>query len=305
MTTVLLTAPPRRPPVAHRAVVSPVGLGHWTLCGKPTAGWQLSPVGVDGSVSCRRCSRCEAIAARGGRLYRGRIIPTRGAAVVLAFVMAAAGLLAGVTGHHHLDRYATPAVYRSINWGGLVHYGRVRGVTAAWTVPSEDQAGYQADWTGVDGVASTALLQAGTEDTPTGAVAWVENYPAPQEALWPVQAGDSVTVRIERTSGHSGWSVNVTDTTTGTSSTIPEQYPGPALTADWIVEDPSSTPSPPTAMPWATTPPVTIRSAGVDTRRGWQAPGWTTADRWVLRAATAVAVPYHLAGRSFTVWTAP
>ncbi len=145
----------------------------------------------------------------------------------------------------------TEGVATSSNWSGLVDTGTTfTGVGAQWTVPSVP--GTQSDtasgsWVGVDGAENSDLIQTGTGQVASGGFptyyAWYEILPAPAFVIGGVLPGDQMSASVvEGTPGT--WTISIADLTSSQSFTQAFAYTGPASSAEWIEEVPSST-SPP------------------------------------------------------------
>ena len=147
------------------------------------------------------------------------------------------------------------ATFDTVNWSG----GRLDGnpgfdqVTGQWTVPMVQPSAndeYSYTWLGIDGNLSDYLIQTGTAQasgTDGGYVAWWEiitpgNLAPPMEISEPVSPGDVMQAVIaEVTSGI--WGIGIRDVTEGWQYATDQQYSGPSDSAEWIEEDPSSTPT--------------------------------------------------------------
>jgi hypothetical protein len=149
---------------------------------------------------------------------------------------------------------STPAAARnpgglgwySSNWAGYaVAGGPYSSVGAQWTVPAVSvsyRRSYSAQWVGIDGFTSRALIQAGTEaDYFNGAThysAWWEILPAPAVTIrtLSVRPGDRMSVTITRVSS-GRWRIVVKDARSGSYATT-RAYTGSASSAEWIEEAP-------------------------------------------------------------------
>ena len=149
---------------------------------------------------------------------------------------------------------ATPAGVRSAgglgwyssNWAGYaVAAGPYRSVSGQWTVPAVVPTGrssYSAQWVGVDGVSSDALIQAGTEvsffNGTAHYAAWWEILPAPAVSIrtLTVRPGDVISVTIARVAP-GRWRITLKDGRSG-SFTTTRGYAGPGASAEWIEEAP-------------------------------------------------------------------
>ncbi|MGD0808770.1 MAG: G1 family glutamic endopeptidase [Acidimicrobiales bacterium] len=147
-------------------------------------------------------------------------------------------------GTHHWLR---EGVVGSENWSGYVDAGagaQFTGAEGSWTVPAV-QAGTSGDsssWVGIDGTASSDLIQAGTDQswTPSGPVyfAWYEMLPAVATELGPVSPGDHISVAIAESQPGS-WTITVDDSTQGTTWSEPVAYSAPGNSAEWVEEAPT------------------------------------------------------------------
>jgi Peptidase A4 family len=172
------------------------------------------------------------------------VAPARAGAVLASLSASAdpvvhAATPAGVRGAGGLGWYSS-------NWAGYaLAGGPYRSVSGQWTVPSVTPTGrssYSAQWVGVDGVSSAALIQAGTQanfvnGTPHYS-AWWEILPAPAVSIrtMTVRPGDVVSVTIARVSP-GRWRISLKDSRSG-SFTTTRGYAGPGASAEWIVEAP-------------------------------------------------------------------
>jgi Peptidase A4 family len=156
---------------------------------------------------------------------------------------------AGAIFHHQRTSAGatTNAGWASSNWSGYAKTGAYTSVTAAWVVPSvasSRQATYSSQWVGIDGFNNANLIQTGTEaDFYNGSAhyaAWWEILPAAETVIpsITVHPGDHMSASITKGSG-SSWTITITDTTTGRSSTTQHTYSGPGTSAEWIEEAPS------------------------------------------------------------------
>ncbi|HUC14632.1 MAG TPA: G1 family glutamic endopeptidase [Acidimicrobiales bacterium] len=135
----------------------------------------------------------------------------------------------------------------SQNWSGYVDSGSsavFTGVSASWTVPAVQAgtAGDSSSWVGIDGTATSDLVQAGTDQSwsPSGPVyyAWYEMLPAVATELGPVSPGDQISVTIAE--GQPGsWTITVDDATEGTTWAEPIAYNAPGNSAEWVEEAPT------------------------------------------------------------------
>ncbi|HEV3244950.1 MAG TPA: G1 family glutamic endopeptidase, partial [Candidatus Paceibacterota bacterium] len=122
----------------------------------------------------------------------------------------------------------------ALNWAGYVATGGTyTSVSGTWTVPKvqDGTTGDVADatWVGIGGVASTDLIQAGTEAIPdsSGGIvyqAWMELLPQDSKVVpLAVSPGDVVSVSI--TEGSPGvWEVSFNDATSGKSFQTAVRY---------------------------------------------------------------------------------
>jgi hypothetical protein len=141
----------------------------------------------------------------------------------------------------------------SRNWSGYVASGGpFRGVQGTFTVPNLARAPgatRTSEWVGIDGRHNGHLIQAGVEqdfDPATGLVshyAWwqvLPDHPTQLEIPLMVLPGDEITVVIGRKHGGRQWSIVVSDDTTGQTFSTRRPYSGPASSAEWVVEAPTT-----------------------------------------------------------------
>ena len=143
-------------------------------------------------------------------------------------------------------RGATGLGWYSSNWAGYaVERGPYRSVSGQWTVPRvvpTSRPTFSALWVGIDGVANTSLIQAGTEQDFYRGVAhysaWWEVLPAPAVTIrsLAVRPGDRMTARIARV-GTDRWRITISDARGGSYTTV-RAYAGPGTSAEWIEEAP-------------------------------------------------------------------
>ena len=187
--------------------------------------------------------------------------------------------------HTRTSAAATPAAgWSSGNWSGYAKTGTYTSVTAEWVVPSvarSPKPTFSSQWVGIDGFDNGDLIQTGTEaDFYNGSAhysAWWEILPAAATVIpsITVRPGDRMTASITKGSG-SDWTITITDTTTGQSSTTLHTYTGPGASAEWIVEAPSVGGSIATLARYSS--PDTFDPATVNGGN----PGLTAADRGVM-----------------------
>jgi hypothetical protein len=139
----------------------------------------------------------------------------------------------------------------STNWSGYAVTGSsVTFVNGSWVVPTVTGArsttAYSSFWVGIDGFNSGTVEQIGTDsDVQRGRsvyYAWYEFYPNPmfQISTIAVSPGDKMSANVTYVSG-STFTVSITDTTTGKSSSTTGSVSGAARSsAEWIAEAPSS-----------------------------------------------------------------
>ncbi|MGC8628413.1 MAG: G1 family glutamic endopeptidase [Acidimicrobiales bacterium] len=164
-----------------------------------------------------------------------------------------------------------PTKVESDNWSGYsVTGGPYAAVTGTFVVPKVTSAAtcgeHVSEWVGLDGFSPAGtdnyLIQAGVDEavsSPTNGSCnpgafymwpWWEVLPRAETPVdaWDngtateVRPGDQVTVTIARASG-TLWSISITDrSVSGATGTFTTQQPysGPAKSAEWVVEAPSS-----------------------------------------------------------------
>jgi hypothetical protein len=137
----------------------------------------------------------------------------------------------------------------SHNWSGYAATGgSYTAVSGTWTVPAfspDGTFGIDAAWVGIGGVHSRDLIQAGTEQTVSGAgrtqyEAWIETLPqASRTVALSVHPGDSVSVSIaEQTTNN--WLIQFQNNTTGQSYQETVAYTSSHSSAEWVEEAPSA-----------------------------------------------------------------
>jgi hypothetical protein len=145
----------------------------------------------------------------------------------------------------------------SSNWSGYCVVSdlsapqpQVTSVGASWTVVAVNVSignSYSAAWIGVGGQYDDTLIQAGTEqDSINGRAtysAWYEllpHYPVTIDSL-NISPGDKITASIslsDRTTN--AWLIEINDTTNGQSFKKSLAYASSMLSAEWIVEAPTT-----------------------------------------------------------------
>jgi hypothetical protein len=139
----------------------------------------------------------------------------------------------------------------SLNWSGYsTTGGTFTGVGASWSVPestaatsSPESLSADATWVGIGGVASTDLIQAGTQTifqngSPTYQ-AWYETLPESSvQVPLTIHPGDAMTVGISEPSTND-WQISFDDMTTGQTYTASVSYQSSLSSAEWIEEMPS------------------------------------------------------------------
>jgi peptidase A4-like protein len=140
-----------------------------------------------------------------------------------------------------------PGTGTSRNWSGYAaRGGTFTSVSATWTVPQlalDGPFGADAAWVGIGGVRGRDLIQAGTQQTASGAgsvtyQAWIETLPdASQPVPLTVLPGDSVTVSLDQQSGDT-WLVAFANLTSGQTLQRTLRYSSSLSSAEWIEEAP-------------------------------------------------------------------
>ena len=134
------------------------------------------------------------------------------------------------------------------NWCGYAARGsRWTSVTATWTQPTPQVNGtstyeWSCFWVGLDGDFSQTVEQIGTDAyTADGSVfyeAWYEMYPANSVVIpVAVHADDELTATVT-TNSAGGYTLTLTDDTTGVSYTTTQAGPTQPASAEVIAEDP-------------------------------------------------------------------
>lgn len=198
------------------------------------------------------------------------VVSASAASLPRGMVLSAAPQGTVVTHKMHLERIPVPRpVLRSLprqstvsssNWSGyaaLANSGvQLRYISAQFTVPSVNCAdsvlgssgyAYDATWAGLDGSGSSTVEQAGTDaycdssGTPTY-YSWYEMYPLDPVTFSGVSPGDAISVSVYFNG--SGYSINLTDLTTGGSIQTTQACPTGSTcknhSAEVITEDPGA-----------------------------------------------------------------
>ncbi len=137
----------------------------------------------------------------------------------------------------------------SLNWSGYVATsGTYTGVGASWIIPQVSAAtgaalSADATWVGIGGVASSDLIQAGTQTIIQNGTstyeAWYETLPGNSVVVpLAVHPGDAMTVSLNETSA-SEWRVSIADVTTHQTFETSVSYVSALSSAEWIQEMPS------------------------------------------------------------------
>jgi hypothetical protein len=137
----------------------------------------------------------------------------------------------------------------SHNWSGYATSGGTfTEVAGTWTVPqfaADGPSGIDAAWVGIGGVRSRDLIQAGTQQSVSGAgrtqyQAWIELLPRSSRPVpLRVHAGDSVTVEISEQSADQ-WLIHFVNNTTGQTYDTTQSYQSTHSSAEWVEEAPSA-----------------------------------------------------------------
>jgi len=166
----------------------------------------------------------------------------------------------------------------SPNWTGyVVRGGPYVQVSASWRVANGSSSGPwqgSAQWIGIGGWNTGPLLQTGTElqaSTNTYACgfllldrcsrpttqfyAWIEDYPAPSNVIFPVAVGDTIQADISKAPGQ-GWVVNIYDLNNRRQKNEFEPtFGADQSSAEWIVEAPGLPVPVPTGGIYSIAPP--------------------------------------------------
>ena len=137
---------------------------------------------------------------------------------------------------------------QSTNWSGHVLSGTTfTHIAGDWVVPAitpTQYPGASATWIGIDGGPSSpgSIIQTGTAQNTSGGstsyYAWYELYPQAPTALFPVNPGDHMAASIVQ-ANPATWDLEISDVSSGESSSGPLPYSGPHLSAEWIEELPT------------------------------------------------------------------
>lgn len=159
-----------------------------------------------------------------------------------------------------------------------------------------------AEWVGIDGTSPSnpGIVQAGIAEDYHAATnsytitPWIELFPAPAYRL-PIVVGpaDEMTVSISQVSAGI-WNVFVQDDSNGQTFSTNQAYSGPATSAEWIVEAPTSVATN-TVIPLGVFAPVTFTKLGVNPVIGG------LARLVMIQNGVTVAVPSDLSSNGFTV----
>ena len=165
---------------------------------------------------------------------------------------------------------------RSLNWSGYaLEGGPFTSVTGTFNVPDLTNLSGSvttSEWVGIDGhtQGNQDLIQAGVAEdygrfgNGVQVYAWWEILPAAETPIdsLDVSPGDSMTVTIAQLSAGQ-WSIQLVNNTSGGTFSITQPYTGRGLSAEWVVEAPTSGRSSQILTLGQYTPAVTF------TRIGW------------------------------------
>ncbi len=142
-----------------------------------------------------------------------------------------------------------PGAGTSRNWSGYAaRGGTFTSVSATWTIPTiplDGPFGSDAAWVGIGGIRARDLIQAGTQQSASGAgsvtyQAWIETLPEPSQTVpLTVLPGESVTVSVDKQSGDT-WLIAFANLTSGQTLQRTLQYSSSSSSAEWIEEAPSA-----------------------------------------------------------------
>jgi hypothetical protein len=140
-----------------------------------------------------------------------------------------------------------PGPGTSRNWSGYAaRGGTFTSVSATWTVPQlaiDGPFGADAAWVGIGGLSGRDLIQAGTQQSVSGAgsvtyQAWIEMLPAASRPVpLTVLPGHAVSVSIDQQAGDA-WLISFTNLTSGATLQRSVQYASSLSSAEWIEEAP-------------------------------------------------------------------
>ena len=146
----------------------------------------------------------------------------------------------------------------SSNWSGEVATGSTfSDISGDWVVPAVRATAnteLSATWLGIDNGdgSPSSIIQTGTAQETQGGTtsyfAWYELFPAAPVFIGGVSAGDQMEAQVVQDPG-TAWTINIADSTSDNSASIPVTYSGLEDTAEWIEELPSTSsgPQPPLA----------------------------------------------------------
>ncbi len=207
----------------------------------------------------------------------------------------------------HAIGSGTEESLESTNWSGYIASGtsgtNFSVVGADWTVPSvvaSTAPEYSSQWTGIDGVLSTDLIQTGTvESTSDGATsyeAWYELLPAGAVAInSPVSPGDVMLATITE-GAPSMWTISIKDQTQNWTYTNTFSYSTAGQTAEWIEEAPTVDGSQSTLADFGSTTFSALSFSGADT----SSVGFTDVDM-TNPSETIIAYPTPRTSSGFSV----
>ena len=142
-----------------------------------------------------------------------------------------------------------PGTGTSRNWSGYAaRGGTFTSVSATWTLPTiplDGPFGSDAAWVGIGGIRTRDLIQAGTQQSATGAgsvtyLAWIEMLPAASQTVaLRVLPGETVTVSVDQQSSDT-WLIAFANLTSGQTLQRTVQYASSLSSAEWIEEAPST-----------------------------------------------------------------
>jgi hypothetical protein len=180
----------------------------------------------------------------------------------------------------------------SFNWAGYAALGEFSGVSGSWIVPkataSDQPIASEATWVGIGGIATTDLIQVGTQATVEQGRAryraWYELLPdAMRYVPLAVHPGDEMYASVTL-QGEDVWRIELYNKTTGKSFQKTVAYNSSLSSAEWIEERPSLASG--GLLPLADFDKVTFREA----RTVW--------DGKEMSAAEAGARPISMTSRS-------
>jgi hypothetical protein len=161
--------------------------------------------------------------------------------------------------------------------------------------------GQSSAWVGVNGaLGNPAVFQAGTESDCVNGVQqnyawWTDQGQSGNQYLFAVTAGDSIYGQVAQLSS-GDWQYEVNDVTAGQSRFNTEPFTAAAVSAEWIVQDPTNAATSQLA-PLANFGSVTFHDLGLTVPGGtWQVPPYSNAVEMLGSNNSILAFPSQTSG---------